>query len=415
MKIKNSISVYEHQSLRYDRGEQRITLKELNALQRFYGEKGVPYFNLIHHGVKFNEYVGVIQIGETTIEVLPKMDKNIEVSSKEDWRIVLIEMLNSVGIFDIHSPSISSLKLRPHSILDLYFELFVSEVENLIRRGLIRKYRKKEGNKYALKGSLHFSRHIQNNLVHQERFYVKYSTYDKIHTIHQILLKTIKLLCQINTNSFLNSRIGELSLNFPEMPDVKVNEFLFQKIILDRKSECYANSLQIAKLILLNFHPDISKGKNDVLALMFDMNLLWEEFVFTSLRKFKPFGTTIKAQNVKQFWKPSNGRGVKLKPDIVINKDKPDCVILDTKWKDLNGYNPSTNDLRQMYVYGKLYSANKVALLYPNFEFQMREGKYYNEDGELGNNQCCIITIPVYKNIREWQKEISKQVFGWTR
>src|SRR5690606_36361637 len=117
----------------------------------------------------------------------------------------------------------------------------------------------------------------------KERFYVKFSTYDKDHKIHQILFKALKLLNRINTNGVLSSRIGSLLLNFPEVVDIKISESLFDKLQFDRKTERYRIAINIAKLLLLNYHPDIKRGRNDVLALMFDMNVLWEQFVFASL------------------------------------------------------------------------------------------------------------------------------------
>ena len=408
------INVFEHESLRTDRGEQRLTSGQLEALQLFYGENGVPYYSLIHHGVRFNEYVGVIQVGSTVIEVLPKADKS---NDTEMWRNVLISMLHAVGIIDIHAPSSSDLRMRSNSILDLYFELFIKEVEYLLYRGLIKKYRKTEGNRTSLKGNIQFAKHISQNLVHQERFYVKHTTYDKEHDIHAIIYKALKLLSYINTNVRLNSRIGSLLLDFPELYDIKITESVFDKITFDRKTEPYRNALEIAKLILLNYHPDITRGKNNVLALMFDMNRLWEQFVNVSLRKYKSNSTIIVSQNTKNFWKPQSGYRSKMKPDIVLNKGTKDCVVLDTKWKNINGYNPSPNDLRQMFVYMKYYGAKKVALVYPGVENKNQSGLYYDhttyDSKNLSDEECSIISIGVRKDVKVWQKHISETIKNW--
>lgn len=412
---RKHITVFEHESLRTDIGEQRLSDIQLKSLQTYFGENGVPYFSLIHKGVRFNEFVGVIQVGELVIEVLPKADAAFAGDNeKKQWRDILIDMLFAVGVFDIHAPSSSSLKLKSNSILDLYFEIFINEIESLLHRGLIKQYRKKEGNVTALKGSLHFAKHIQQNLTHQERFYVRHTTYDVEHQLHFIFYKTICLLRQINTNVNLHSRIGALMLHFPEMPDIKVTEATFERIVFSRKTESYKKAIEISKLLLLQYHPDVSRGRNNVLALMFDMNKLWEQFVYVSLRQHKKENTTITGQTSKFFWKPQRGYRVKMRPDIVVNKDRNDCVVLDTKWKNLNGYNPSPDDLRQMYVYHEYYGANKVALIYPGKETSNSNGNYLDPiTRQETEKECSVISFIVEPKIKQWQKKIYTELESW--
>ena len=411
---RKHITVFEHQAIKLDQefAGVKFDINKLEAFEKYYGNKGVPYFSLINKGVRFNEYVGVIQVGDTLIEVLPKADKNDTDDTK--WRSILIGMLRAVGMFDIHAPSSSSLKLKSNSILDLYFELFITEVEYLLHTGLIKQYRKKEGNVTALKGNLLFSKHIQHNLTHQERFYVQHTTYDVEHKLQFILYKTIRLLKQINTNVGLHSRIGSLLIHFPEMPEIKVTEATFERIVFTRKNISYKKAIDIAKLLLLQYHPDVSKGRNNVLALMFDMNKLWEQFVYVSLRKHKDASTTITAQTSKFFWKPEKGSRLKMRPDIVVNKGEVNCVVLDTKWKNLNGYNPSPEDLRQMYVYHEYYGAKKVALVYPGNITSKAAGAYLDsETGEETGKECSVISLAVEGEIKQWQREIYKNIGCW--
>ena len=413
----NHITVFEHETIRIDRGEKKISLDQYKALQLYYGE-GIPYFKLINNGVQFNEYVGVIQIGKTLIEVLPKADNNSNTdTNKNKWRNILIDMMRAVGSFDIRTTSSSNLKIKPNTILDLYMEMFVKEVEYIMHNGLVKKYRKTEGNVTALKGSFLFSKHIQQNLIHQERFYVRYTNYDTTHQLHYILYKTILMLKHINTNTLLQSRIETLLLYFPEMPCIHVTEATFNKLVYNRKIEIYKKAIEIAKLLLLQYHPDVTNGRNNVLALMFDMNKLWEQFVFVSLRKFKTNKYIISPQSTTDFWKPQNGYVSKIRPDIVINDKTENCIVLDTKWKNLNGYNPSPEDLRQMFVYHEYFNSKKVALVYPSKDtLQKIKGKYLptlkSSEKEI-EKECCVISLPVDAKINEWQENIYKHIDDW--
>lgn len=419
MPKSHTISVFEHDTLLLHRqyGEIVFDQDKLDEFVRFYG-KGVPYYNLIRNGIKFNEYVGAIQIGNTVVNVLPKADKlPKDDADKTKWNSILINMLRAVHGFEAQAPSSSHLKTKQNSVLDLYFELFLKEVEYLLHRGLVKKYQKTEGNLTALKGSLQFARHISKNLVHKERFYTRHTVYDTEHLLHVILYQTIQVLKRIHTNTALTGRINALLLNFPEMPSQKITEATFDQITLNRKTEGYRKSLEISRLILLNYHPDLSRGRKDVLALMFDMNNLWEQFVLVSLKKQR--GLKVRGQHSKYFWKPDDGYRRTIRPDISIEKDNK-RYILDTKWKLVNNQ-PSIEDLRQMYAYHHYFDAEKVALLYPGKELHVKgvfaPTQYQVAQTNQDTLECGLLfTEPplAEKNIiSAWQSDIWRVVNGW--
>ena len=412
-KIRKHITVFEHQSIRVNQIIEGIAFDQhkLIAFQEYYGQNGVPFYSLIHNGIQFNEYVGVIQVGNTLIEVLPKADKNENDETK--WRNILIGMLRAVGSFDIKTTSNSNLKIKPNTILDLYFELFIKEVEYLYHSGLVKKYRKTEGNSTALKGNLMFGKHLQQNLTHQERFYVSHTTYDTAHLLHFILYKAIKLLKHINTNIGLQSRIGSLLLNFPEMPDIKVTETTFNNIVYNRKTKHYQKAIEIARLLLLQYHPDVKTGRNHVLALMFDMNLLWEKFVYMSLRKHFSAGE-IRAQSSKPYWKLDGYRPVHLKPDIVISRGDQTFVI-DTKWKMPEGNIPADTDLKQMFAYNEYWQGIHAILLYPDNipadEPAFISGSFANRGGGARQHKCSTMKVSVLDNNGLLYRQIGKRIF----
>ncbi|MDG4653295.1 McrC family protein [Chryseobacterium arthrosphaerae] len=401
MKSTESIVVFEHETFHFREEHKKMKLD--TALENYHGD-GTPFFSLVKNGVKFNQHVGILKVGRTTIEILPKADRN----EKDEWRQLLIDMIKTVWEFDVKTSGSADVKLRSTSVLDLYFELYVKELEYLLHQGLIKRYNRKEGNLTTLKGSLQFSRHISQNLVHKERFYVKYSHYDVNHKIHCILYKALKLIEETNNKPYLSSRIGTLLLNFPEMNDLKITESTFEKINYDRKNLHYENALQIAKLLLLNYHPDVSRGRNNVLALMFDMNRLWEQFVYVVLKKnIKHADIRVRAQQSKEFWRSATASS-RMKPDIVLEYNG-NRIVLDTKWKNLNGSHlPSPEDLRQMYAYHRYFKAAKTALVYPGEESKLITGDYSAVENDQLTDQltCGIAFISTHKDIRRWKENI---------
>jgi 5-methylcytosine-specific restriction enzyme subunit McrC len=409
-KSTHHITVFEHETLRHDKGEKKITIDQYKALEKYYGE-GIPYFSLCHNGIQFNEYVGVIQIGTLLIEVLPKADKTKNNKEQEEkWRSILIDMLKAAGVFNIKTTGSSHLKIKPNNILDLYFELFISEIEYLLHQGLVKQYRKTEGNILALKGSLYFAKHVQKNLISCEKFYVRHTTYDIHHKIHFILYKTLRVLKQLNTNGLLQSRIGNLLLHFPEMPDIKVSENTFKNIIYTRKTKSYNNALDIARLILLHYHPDIIKGSNHVLALMFDMNKLWEKYIYRMLVRTNSTAFSFSYQNSRKFWEHKT-----IRPDVVITKKYEDgteeTFVIDTKWKVIDARHPSDDDLKQMFAYNIYWNAQKSMLLYPKVYDQQEKFGVFHQGNSVGHH-CKLGFIQILNEKGLLDKKIGEVILS---
>lgn len=409
--MHKTITVFEHQSLRA--GTHGFEQIHLEALQRFAGDQpDFPYYALTHRGVKFNEYVGVIQVGNLMIEILPKADQG---QDSDRWRSIFIGMLRASGIMDLPAPSASRLKLKPNALLQLYFERYVTELERLLHRGLTRKYRNKEGNLHAVKGRIIFSKHIRHNAVHQERIYSAYTEFSREHLLHQVLYKALYLLGQISKAPVLQSRIARLLIDFPEQSDVKVSPALFSRIRLNRSTRHYTTVLQIARMLLLNYHPDVSRGHHDVLAILFDMNRLWERFVYKTLQRNLPRlipGCTVEAQQSKAFWQSHEGKRAHLRPDLHIRLSDDRSYVIDTKWKHLDGKNPEIHDLRQMYVYHRYYHSENVAMLYPG-ESEGYQGVYSPVARDAMSYRCTLLPVRVADDIPAMQQTLTVKAADW--
>ncbi|MES2862769.1 MAG: restriction endonuclease [Bacteroidota bacterium] len=408
---ENIIQVFEYSFLPIaGKFEQRhfVALSKLNALHNY------QYFDLKHNGVVFKQYVGVIQVDGLTIEILPKVDKYESETDavKHKWQSALIEMLRVTRKLKVQQVGEANVSKQSIHLLDIYFEWFLNEVQLLIHQGLIKQYYKETSNVKALKGKLEFAGHIAKNLVHKERFYTTHQVYDKDHLLHQVLGQALTIIASFTKGTYLYSKCKTIQLNFPEVKTIQATDATFSKLPKNRKTAPYETAIAIARLIILNYAPNIKSGSEEMLALLFDMNSLWEEYILIRLQqvvdknKFQVYG-----QNSKGFWK-----NISIRPDIVLEKkgegDKKQTFIIDTKWKNIEYSEPSTHDLRQMYVYNDYWVSNKAMLLYPsNNTIEIYDE---NKNKFIGKHHTCSLgKISIFNEVGKLDDKIGTQILKW--
>ncbi|NCD04530.1 MAG: hypothetical protein EOL97_00265 [Spirochaetia bacterium] len=190
----------------------------------------------------------------------------------------------------------------------------------------------------------------------------------------------------------------------------------FELLTFNRQTERYKTSIELAKLIILNLMPTLSNGKNSVLALLFDMNDLFEKYITNELSRtligYNVLGQ--KPQKSLLINKNNNNKSFIMKPDITIKKEKSIVAIFDAKWKLLipedNKRGICQSDLYQLYTYSNEYNCKKVALIYPKWkEEQIEIEKFYFSECK---NEVMIISIPLVdlKQNKNVQKFIIEKI-----
>jgi 5-methylcytosine-specific restriction enzyme subunit McrC len=367
--MNNVIQVFEHTTLPV--GGQ-LTSPHFNRLVQYNERHGNRFFAVGCNRIHFRNYVGVIQVGNLTIEILPKADKAPDSpAQKQKWQGAMIEMLRQSGFVRVASMSDARLRLRSSSLLDIYFESFLAEIEELVHQGLVRKYRQACGNLPVLKGRILFEQDLARNLIHRERFFTAHVFYDRNNLYNQILRVALEVLVRVSSNPPLVALAGSLAILFQDVDNVVVTERTFTRLSYTRNTERYRRALQLARLIILNYSPDVRGGREDVLAILFDMNLLFERFVYAQLKRAEARQAlrqiAFKAQVSRRFWS-ADGMQKSIRPDIIAQIGKgPDQerVVMDTKWKIPGDGKPGDADLQQMHAYNVQFGARRSFLLYP--------------------------------------------------
>jgi len=368
-----TLQVLEHSTLKVN--EETFKKRHLALLHNFKQKHKTSFFTVGYNYVKFHHYVGVLKVGNLFIEILPKIDRHQNDTAL--LKNVLIQLLKAAGAIKIHTLPQTQLQQQQLPLLDIFVEQFINEVEQLYFKGLVKKYIRQRANQTALKGRLIFSENIKRNLIHKEHFFVEFSDYNYDNIYNQIIYKALTISQNITSNPHLRQRIAGLLLILPPVSNKKITEKHFARLTFNRQTEKYKNAIALAKLIVLNYSPDLTAGIDNVFGLLFDMNQLFELYIYKQLKKLNDENLKVKYQTSKIFWK-----GIKIRPDIVIEKDGQ-TIIIDTKWKMLQKIEPSMDDLRQMFVYTKYWNAKKALLLYPQHQ-NLADSNFisYNESKE---------------------------------
>ena len=311
----NQIDVYEHGRLIID--EKEFTRSHWKAFVKLNTVQDGAYFDVLHNGLKFKQYVGVLQVDGLLVHIHPKADKDDDDSR---WKGVLLQMLKACGKVKAQTAGNAQLKKQNINLLEVYFEYYLKEMEGLIHAGLVKKYRKETSNVKALKGKLEFAGNIRKNLVHKERFYTTHQVYDANHKLHQVLAHALEIVSQFTRATHLNDKCRRVQLAFPEVNSINPTAQMLHSINIDRKTAPYERALELAKFIILNYSPDINKGQQKMIALLFNMNELWEEFVLKMLKKHArenpEEGWSVHGQESKRFY----GSYRTIRPDIVLRR-----------------------------------------------------------------------------------------------
>ncbi|MCB9495969.1 MAG: hypothetical protein H6686_03675 [Fibrobacteria bacterium] len=326
-------------------------------------------------------------MGKVRIEILPKAEParregvldRVRLARK--WRWILLRMVSALPSIELDLDQIAGIATQDHSILEVFYGCFLKEVREIHREGLLRTYRMVRKDRTALRGRLVLGEDLRRNLVHRERVHTEAMEFDLVNSWNRVLVEGLRVVDRRTRNSNSRAQAKSFLVDRECWPRWTGAASAIPRLAYDRRTERYRNTMRFAELVLLSEYPDLSSGTNDVTALLFDMNALWEAWVLKCLqREVAGTGWTLQDQVKLEYWRAHNVRR-SLRPDIWLKPPtKHDSTgltlfggklhltgptILDTKWKVLQSPAPSDDDLRQLLAYSLRFDCPRGWLVYP--------------------------------------------------
>ncbi len=333
-----------------------------------------------HRYATAQQWVGVVRIPGLSLEILPKAAP----------RHNLLYMLMTAGELPFRERDLAAQATENAPLLEVLVRLFAGRLFGELTLGRQHSYVQRRDNLPYIKGKLLIGRHLAQNLARPDRFHVEYDEFCADTPLNRIFKAACRRLVAMTTKMPLQERLTDCLFLLDDVRDVIPTPSDFDRIIINRQNERFADLFQFARLILLEQAPTSHGGDTKTFSLLFDMNAVFEKFIAQFLRHHILTNELSDCRLYDQARSrlehlvyrpppvlPANYRprrhGSKvlpLKADLLIERG-PHRLIIDTKWKVLSSEaggrrGVSRNDLLQLFAYAQNYGARNNVLLYPH-------------------------------------------------
>ena len=241
--------------------------------------------------------------------------------------------------------------------------------------------------------------HIRQNLVRADRFFSEHDIYSTNRPENRLLHAALRRVTAASMAQANQQLARELSFAFEAIPQSVDVDGDFRSVNLDRGMGVYDMGLAWARLILNEFSPITGSGEHRAPSLLFPMAAVFEAFVAKHLGRQVRRPMTLSTQpRAHHLVKHLGQDWFRLQPDLLIREGKIARLVLDTKWKLIDGtktkaadkYGLSQGDLYQLYAYGRGYLDGRgdIVLIYP------RSGGF--------DDPLPLFEFPSSKDLRLW-------------
>lgn len=340
--------------------------------------------------------VGVIAAGGCALEILPKIDIPNEDGSQATGSIRrrLVHMLAVALDLKIDAGQVTALDWQRETLLEILIRLFSEKLVDAVRQGIPRRYVEHADDLPALRGRLNVTRQFTTLAVDPSRLACRYDALTSDIALNRIMKAAITRLSRIARTTDNQRRLRELAFAYADIADLPVKALRWDDVVLDRTNGRWRELLNLARLLLGERFQTTSAGGSDGFSLLFEMNMLFEEYIARMLKR--ALGDTdlrVVSQGGRLYCLEADDRRqvFQTRPDILIKRGDAVVQVVDTKWKRITARiddpkrGVSQADVYQMMAYGRLYECERLTLLYPHHD---QAGCDEGLIGDYGVNSC---------------------------
>lgn len=245
-------------------------------------------------------------------------------------------------------------------LFEFVVRVFVTHVEELIARGIVRGYRSVRENARVIRGKLLLADTLRHRPGLFDEHVCRFSEFTADIPENQILRATVMaLLPYPYREQNLTARLRRIVLALGDAPYEGDVFQLFQRLTFHRLNEPYRPALALARLVLERLTLSGSVGNEAFVAYWIDMNWLFEAYVTAVIQDMaRQWGLILRAQETHML---DTGRRVETRPDMILYAPHAPRLVLDAKYK----LAAQQQDIYQAVAYCHSLQVAHAALVHP--------------------------------------------------
>jgi len=353
-------------------------------LEKINQQAGVELIHIGYKRIKAKSYVGVIQIGDVTIQILPKVDATGQDNSKNEASVKsavsnLLWMLIYAGEIPVKEREVSRLTRMKGNLFEIFVKIFCDKLLEELEKGVFRNYQEREETVSLLKGRWLLSKQLREKPLMQDKFIISYADFTEDNSLNRILNYTVQYLRRMTSDIGNKNRLDILQSWFDEveLPN-KISSHEIEQVTFTRLNVAFKPIFDLACTFIFHETIELSAGKTPIFSFLFDMNVLFERFIAGFVRLYRQkvlpslyenCDILIQSKGDKRWLARNQSSGgslmFRLRPDIVLRQsDHSIPLIIDTKYKIDKRIIES--DAYQMHAYATCFECPELLILYPD-------------------------------------------------
>lgn len=318
-----------------------------------------------------NKMVGVIRVGDVTIQILPKLFRE----NLSHYRPVIARNLGvmlSYMDLGISRTDLASLDREDLDMLELFIRIFAERLHTLLSRCQHQQYQQKSEELRYIKGRIDILDYWNPAKLDRIPCLFKELTQD---TPLNRIFKYCAMLMSGHTHSDqTREHLREIIRILDPVTVLPQTSSDARLITLDRLAAQFAPFLRFCEIYLGHSTVSLRASQVEFFSLLIPMEKVFEKFITGVLEENQhllPSKSVILAQVYSgHLAQKPDGRGIfRLIPDIVVDHPRLP-VIIDTKYKTRKTSESKSgvqqSDMYQMFAYGAKRKVPALMLLYPD-------------------------------------------------